>query len=254
MQSLIEQQRVDSTAKLSFMHSLDAFMHSADPMQLLTGSSEVLRQCALQTVMKRYKYDQPLLLNASEELTTDRLLTRMREHCRFQIPVHTVSFRSQIKDFLQACQDQVQQGLLIITEAHRLPITTQAALMYLSYLQEKQSISLKVVLICHPVLVGRLGVFSQGKITQTQLADSEQFFLQWMAEQVQKRQVASDQYQPVTEPVLSSSRQLLAQFSGRQILSGLAIMALMVGVTTHGLHHSVQPLTKVVPALRGVAA
>lgn len=249
MQSLIDQKQMDGMGQLSFMSSLDAFMHSVESMQLLTGSSEILRQSALQTVMRRYKYDHPLVLNAGDELTTDRLLTRMREHGRFQIPVQTVSFRSQIKDYLQACQEQVQQGLLIITEAHRLPITTQAALMYLSHLQEKQGVCVKVVLISHPVLVSRLGVFSHGSVREARLSDSEQFFLQWMTEQVQKRQQLESELS-AAGPCSQASTSVIRGWTHRRIISALAVLALVVGVATHGLHHTSQSRGRVVPALR----
>jgi hypothetical protein len=106
------------------------------PIQLLSTDCVMLREYALQMLLKEAKKEMhPLIIDASEYCNTEKLLTHFRNHWKLLIPVSLTGFRFELEDFLNAYRKKIKKGILIVTQANRLPIATQAALMHLVYLQ-----------------------------------------------------------------------------------------------------------------------
>ena len=183
---------MDSKASHSLPHQVSAFIRSMEIIQLLCSDCVMLREYTLQSLLKETSHAiNPLIINASDDLSTENLLANFRDHWKLLIPVSTTGFRFQLEDLLNSYRKKVKKGILIVTNANQLPIATQAALMHLLYLQEKKEAVLKIILLGDSTTDKKLKIFRPEGVSEVCLTKIDPEFTQWVVKKIVKESYAS---------------------------------------------------------------
>jgi hypothetical protein len=189
-------------------YQFSELINSMPPIQLLSTDCVMLREYALQMLLKEAKKEMhPLIIDASEYCNTEKLLTHFRNHWKLLIPVSLTGFRFELEDFLNAYRKKIKKGILIVTQANRLPIATQAALMHLVYLQEKKATALKIIFLADSTMDRKLKIFHPEGVQEIELKKTDLGFTQWVIQEI-----ARESY-PELEPVPANIVDLVYNFS-----------------------------------------
>ena len=156
---------------------LDGFVAQENPLQLLVCEHEMSRQILLDAwLSSRKAHHHDLVLTAHLTLTPKDFLLLLANHHGMSLPGFSTGFRDSLAAFLTVFKEKKESALLVVRDAHRLPIAILAALMHLAFLQEAGAGEFKILLVGDPVCTKNIKVFRPDGVREITLLKNDVAF------------------------------------------------------------------------------
>ncbi len=136
--------------------TINNFLRADDPLLLVLGERGVGKTSFLAHFMTRRRDTMTTLqLRGNIKIDVSRLIDLLARHCCVEID-RNLPRQQQLDKLLQILRAGQNLGLLIIDDAHQLPLDSLAALIYLINSQQEGSVCLHVILLgpyqlCHRI-------------------------------------------------------------------------------------------------------
>lgn len=147
---------------------LKQFFQSNKPMLLTLGNHNSSKSNLLSLTTSLVSPDQMILrIKGKSTLTPSHLVELFQKHWAVDIVKKSSQpLNAQFDDILDCLRQHHQSCLLIIDQAHLLPIAVLASLCHLGHQQENQPIAIRVILAGHPELSSKVNALYLKKFAQ----------------------------------------------------------------------------------------
>ena len=136
------------------LESLRRFLQSNTPLLLVIGEGSSSKSQLLSQLVADVQVDQRVIrLQGERHLQPAQLTTLLSRHWGLNIDLSNASYRHQLDAVITDLTHKQQSCVLIVDDAHRLPISTLAALSHLTIKQDNGTVYLHVLLLGKPELL-----------------------------------------------------------------------------------------------------
>ncbi len=142
--------------------ALKQFLQSVNPLLLILGT---IGSRKTDLLSKAIDYSDPnhmvLRLKGRSNLPPSILMTVFSKHWALKtVGDEAIGINEKLNCIIKCLEEQQQHCLLLVEQAHLLPMTILNALCHLNHIQENKSIAIRIILVGYPELASKISALT----------------------------------------------------------------------------------------------